>query len=243
VVRGLPRRITSVVSRIRFDNGMLQGPPHPRAPRSPRPPRGGWILLPSPLWGRGWRASGVIASRGGPGEGVSPIVNSYVGHHTSSAAARPAQDVFPVSFPTHLSKWAAHSLGAVQTLGQCQRNECLLVKLPDTLSIQNCHPRVHYGRGIARYSGEIHRDGRLAQTCFSRSAALRAQAPRTDKTGPRYNCFSSATFCSLLLFMGSVLICDVAPGFSPACAALKGGATFKIGHYLFLICLDIRSIV
>jgi hypothetical protein len=73
----------SVVSRIRFDNGMLQGPPHPRAPRSPRPPRGGGILLPSPLWGRGWRASGVIASRGGPGEGVSPIVNSYVGHHTS----------------------------------------------------------------------------------------------------------------------------------------------------------------
>ena len=71
-----------MVSRIRFDNGMLQGPPHPRAPRSPRPPRGGWILLPSPLWGRGWRASGVIASRGGPGEGVSPIVNSYVGHHT-----------------------------------------------------------------------------------------------------------------------------------------------------------------
>jgi hypothetical protein len=42
--------------------------------------------LPSPLWGRGWRASGVIASRGGPGEGVSPIVNSYVGHHTRSAA-------------------------------------------------------------------------------------------------------------------------------------------------------------
>src|SRR5208283_3665750 len=30
---------------------------------------------------------------------------------------------------------------------------------------------------------------------------------------------------------GSVLICDVAPGFSPACAALKGGATFKLGHY------------
>jgi hypothetical protein len=40
--------------------------------------------LPSPLWGRGWRASGVIASRGGPGEEVSPIVNSYVGHHTSA---------------------------------------------------------------------------------------------------------------------------------------------------------------
>jgi hypothetical protein len=75
-------RETSVVSRIRFDNGMLQGPPHPRAPRSPRRPRSGWILLPSPLWRRGWRASGVIASRGGPGEGVSPIVNSYVGHYT-----------------------------------------------------------------------------------------------------------------------------------------------------------------
>ena len=71
------------MSRIRFDKGMLQGPSHPRAPRSPRPPRGGWILLPSPLWGRGWRASGVIASRGGPGEGVSPFVNSYVGHYTN----------------------------------------------------------------------------------------------------------------------------------------------------------------
>ena len=62
--------------------------PHPRAPRSPRPPRGGWILLPSPLWGRGWRASGVIASRGGPGEGVSPIVNSYVGHHTRGTSEK-----------------------------------------------------------------------------------------------------------------------------------------------------------
>jgi hypothetical protein len=30
---------------------------------------------------------------------------------------------------------------------------------------------------------------------------------------------------------GSVLISDVAPGFSPACAALKGDATFKLGHY------------
>ena len=82
------RAQASVVPLIRFDNGMLQGPPHPRAPRSPRPPRGGWILLPSPLWGRGWRASGVIASRGGPGEGVSPIVNSYVGHHTSCRGQR-----------------------------------------------------------------------------------------------------------------------------------------------------------
>jgi hypothetical protein len=71
---------------------MLQGPPHPRAPRSPRPPRGGWILLPSPLWGRGWRASGVIASRGGPGEGVSPIVNSYVGHHTRAGFSPPLDD-------------------------------------------------------------------------------------------------------------------------------------------------------
>src|ERR1035441_8564347 len=28
------------------------------------------IELPSPLWGRGWTASGAVTSRGGPGEGV-----------------------------------------------------------------------------------------------------------------------------------------------------------------------------
>jgi hypothetical protein len=27
--------------------------------------------LPSPLWGRGWPASGVLTSRGGTGEGVN----------------------------------------------------------------------------------------------------------------------------------------------------------------------------
>ena len=27
-------------------------------------------LLPSPLWGRGWTATGVFTSRGGTGEGV-----------------------------------------------------------------------------------------------------------------------------------------------------------------------------
>ena len=31
--------------------------------------------------------------------------------------------------------------------------------------------------------------------------------------------------------LGSVLISSVAPGLSPACAALKGGATPKLGHY------------
>jgi hypothetical protein len=44
-------------------------PPHPR-PLSPRGARGELILLPSPLWGRGWTAAGVLTSRGGPGEGV-----------------------------------------------------------------------------------------------------------------------------------------------------------------------------
>ena len=29
----------------------------------------------------------------------------------------------------------------------------------------------------------------------------------------------------------SVLVCGVAPGFSPACAVLKGGATFELGHH------------
>ena len=28
-------------------------------------------FLPSPLWGRGWTASGVLISRGGTGEGVT----------------------------------------------------------------------------------------------------------------------------------------------------------------------------
>jgi len=28
-------------------------------------------LSPSPLWGRGWTATGVFFSRGGPGEGVA----------------------------------------------------------------------------------------------------------------------------------------------------------------------------
>jgi len=40
--------VSSVVSRIRFDNGMLQGP-LTRGPRSPRPPRGRMDLLPSPF--------------------------------------------------------------------------------------------------------------------------------------------------------------------------------------------------
>ena len=53
-------------------------------PLSPNGAKGGLISLPSPPWGRGWRASGAFISRGGPGEGVSPIVNSYVGHHTST---------------------------------------------------------------------------------------------------------------------------------------------------------------
>ena len=32
-------------------------------------------LFPSPLWGRGWTATGVFTSRGGTGEGVKTVVS------------------------------------------------------------------------------------------------------------------------------------------------------------------------
>ena len=43
--------------------------------------------------------------------------------------------------------------------------------------------------------------------------------------------------------LGAVLISDVAPGFSPASAALKGGATFKLGQQQNLPLLAITLIV
>jgi hypothetical protein len=58
------------------------------------------MLLPSPPWGRGWLASGVFTSRGGPGEGVLPTVNSYVGHHTSWRGFRAKTMVYAA--PTNL---------------------------------------------------------------------------------------------------------------------------------------------
>jgi len=44
---------SSVVSRIRFDNGMWQGPPHPRAPRSPRHRGEDGFYCPRPFGGEG----------------------------------------------------------------------------------------------------------------------------------------------------------------------------------------------
>src|SRR5579862_2977249 len=61
---------------------MLQGPPHPW-PLSPKGARDELILLPSPLWGRGWLESGVFTSRGETGEGVSLLVNSHMARRTS----------------------------------------------------------------------------------------------------------------------------------------------------------------
>jgi hypothetical protein len=59
-----------VVSRVIFDDGMLQAPPHPQ-----------------PLSSKGARVArrGVFISRGETGEGVSPIVKSNMGHHTSGS--------------------------------------------------------------------------------------------------------------------------------------------------------------
>jgi hypothetical protein len=71
-----------VVSRVIFDGGILHGPPHPRAPL----PQGGegrvdFTAL-APLGERVARR-GVFISRGETGEGVLPIVNSNMGHHTN----------------------------------------------------------------------------------------------------------------------------------------------------------------
>jgi hypothetical protein len=47
----------------------------------------------------------------------------------------------------------------------------------------------------------------------------------------RIGVMESLCWHTSMLVGGSVLISDVAPGLSPAYAALKGGATIKIGHY------------
>jgi hypothetical protein len=36
------------------------------------------MQFPSPLWGRGWTASGAFASRRGPGEGVQGVAATLV---------------------------------------------------------------------------------------------------------------------------------------------------------------------
>ena len=67
---------------------------------------------------------------------------------------------------------------------------------------------------------------RQARLCFWRltstllSLNLQTIIPALPNYSPRAHCQSA-----------SVLISSVAPGLSPACAALKGGATSKLGHY------------
>ena len=42
---------------------------------------------PSPPWGRGWRASGVVISRGPPGEGVRAVNTPHACHHATHPRA------------------------------------------------------------------------------------------------------------------------------------------------------------
>ena len=50
--------------------------PMPPAPLPQRGEgRGDLNLYPSPLWGRGWTATGAVISRGGTGEGIKTQVS------------------------------------------------------------------------------------------------------------------------------------------------------------------------
>jgi hypothetical protein len=73
-------KLSIVVSRVIFDDGMLQAPPHPPAPL---PQRGEGRVDFTALSPLGVARRGVFISRGETGEGVSPIVKSNIGHHTS----------------------------------------------------------------------------------------------------------------------------------------------------------------
>ena len=42
---------------------------------------------PSPPWGRGWRASGVVISRGPPGEGVRAVNTPHAYHRATHSLA------------------------------------------------------------------------------------------------------------------------------------------------------------
>ncbi|MGO8788190.1 MAG: hypothetical protein ACLQVL_12520, partial [Terriglobia bacterium] len=46
---------------------------------------------PSPLWGRGWTASGVLISRGGTGEGVETVSSPHPYRKTRSRARTAGQ--------------------------------------------------------------------------------------------------------------------------------------------------------
>ena len=79
-----------VVSRVKFDDGTLPGPPHPQTPL----PQGGEgrveLTTLAPLGERVARR-GVFISRGGTGEGVPSIVKSNVGHHSTGGVVEVVQ--------------------------------------------------------------------------------------------------------------------------------------------------------
>ena len=54
-------------------------------------------FLPSPLWGRGWTASGVLISRGGTGEGVETVNPPHPYRKTRSLDARWGRLIRPVN--------------------------------------------------------------------------------------------------------------------------------------------------
>ncbi len=61
------------------------------------------LAHPSPPWGRGWTATGVFPSQGGPGEGVTPSINSNGGQDTGDAPPEP-----PVIRLIYVSLYSEH---------------------------------------------------------------------------------------------------------------------------------------
>src|SRR5208282_6481536 len=80
---------TSVVSHIRIDNRRdpltrLASADENASSSHPLPQGGeGRVeLAPSPPWGRGWTAAGVLTSRGGTGEGVRALSHCQINRGT-----------------------------------------------------------------------------------------------------------------------------------------------------------------
>ena len=64
---------------------------------------------PSPLWGRGWPATGVFISRGRTGEGVKPVKTPHPYRRTRSLARAAGQMVMSfvlLSEAVGLARWA-----------------------------------------------------------------------------------------------------------------------------------------
>jgi hypothetical protein len=105
---------SSVVSRVKFDDGTLPGPPHPQTPL----PQGGEgrveLTTLAPLGERVARR-GVFISRGETGEGVPSIVKSNVGHHTSVGSGNWLNDISAVA-PGFSPAYAALKGGATPLL-------------------------------------------------------------------------------------------------------------------------------